>query len=87
MPQNRFGQYSMGATSPAIGSHPITPSDAGDLPEVIRAVTIGGAGTIAWRGVDGVDYQTAILPPGTYAMTADRILATGTTATEITGWA
>lgn len=87
MPNNRFESYAGVPAVPAIGSYPITPSDGADLAEVIRAVTIGGAGTIAWRGLDGVDYQTAILPAGTYPLSATRILATGTTATEITGWA
>lgn len=62
------------------------PSDDADLPEAIRAVTIGTAGTLAWRGTDGASYVTATLPPGTYALGADRILATGTTAADITGW-
>ena len=87
MPGNRFSAYSMGANAPAIGSYAVTPSDTADLPEPIRAVTINGAGTLSWRGLDGQTYQTASLPAGTYAISADRIMATGTTATEITGWA
>lgn len=87
MPVNRFSAYMSGASAPAIGSHAVTPSDTVDLPEVIRAVTIGGSGTLAWRGVDGQDYQTAVLPAGTYAVAAIRIMATGTTATDITAWA
>ncbi len=87
MPANRFSAYMSGASAPAIGSHAVTPSDTVDLPEVIRAVTIGGSGTLAWRGIDGVDYVTASLPAGTYPISAVRILATGTTATDITAWA
>lgn len=86
MPANRFSSYMQGPNAPAIGSHPITPSDSADLPEVIRAVTLGGGGTLAWRGADDQDYLTASLPAGTYALAAVRILSTGTTATEITGW-
>lgn len=87
MPANRFSQYAYSTTAPAMGSYPITPSDTVDLPEVIRAVTIGVSGTLAWRGVDGVDYQTATLPVGDRAIHAVRILSTGTTASEITDWA
>ncbi|MFC3569209.1 spike base protein, RCAP_Rcc01079 family [Paracoccus simplex] len=86
MPGNRFSPYSLGANASAIGSYAITPSDGDDLPEVIRAVTLGASGTLAWRGLDGQTYETAALPAGTYAVSADRILATGTTATDITGW-
>ncbi|WP_323717503.1 spike base protein, RCAP_Rcc01079 family [Paracoccus aminovorans] len=63
-----------------------TPSDNADLPDAIRAVTVGGAGTLAWRGPGGGINQTSVLPAGTYAINADRILATGTTATDLTGW-
>ena len=83
---NRFSTFMHGANAPALGSYVVTPSDDADLPEAIRAVTIGTAGTLAWRGTDGESYVTATLPPGTYALGADRILATGTTAADITGW-
>ena len=82
----KFNSYLQSSGSPAIGSHPVTPADDADLPDAIRAVTIGGAGTLAWRGSDGQIYQTAELPVGTYPLSADRILAAGTTATDITGW-
>lgn len=73
--------------SSANGSLAITPSDETDLATRIRALTIGGdAGTLAWIGWDGATYATNSLPAGTYAMFATRILATGTTATGLTGW-
>ncbi|SMO78602.1 spike base protein, RCAP_Rcc01079 family [Paracoccus laeviglucosivorans] len=86
MPKNRFSNYSLGGNAPALGSIVVTPSNSEDLDEAIRAVTIGTAGVIAWRGIDDVDNVTASLPPGTYSLQAKRILATGTTATQITGW-
>ncbi|MDF3606139.1 hypothetical protein PE067_08360 [Paracoccus sp. DMF-8] len=86
MPNDRFAAHLMGVNGPAIGSFVVTPSDSADLPEVVRAVTIGGGGSLAWRGRDGADYVTAALPAGTYPVSAVRILATGTTATLITGW-
>lgn len=73
--------------SGANGSLAITPSDGADLATRIRAITIGGdAGTIAWVGWDGASNTTNSLPVGTHVMLARRILATGTTATGLTGW-
>ena len=75
-------------TQPAIGAYAVTPSDTVDLPEAIRAVTIGtAAGTISFVGLDGVTYTTGLLPIGTYPLFAARIRNTGTTATGLTGWA
>lgn len=81
-----FSSNAIGSSGPALGAIVITPADGSDLPSDVRAVTIGGAGTIAYTGWDGLSYATASLPIGTYAMCARRILSTGTTATVITGW-
>jgi len=86
MSQDRFSPFLHGHNAPAIGSYVITPSDSADLDEVVRAITIGTAGTLAWQDPNGTVYSTAQLPAGTYAVRAARILATGTTASQITGW-
>ena len=66
----------------------ITPSDTVDLPLAIRQLTIGTAGgTVRWQNARGTTEDTGPLPVGTYLMAAHRILATGTTATGLTGWA
>ena len=74
------------STIGAVGSFPVTPSDSVDLASHIRQVTISGSGTIAWRNWNGEIETTGVLPPGSYAMMARRIMATGTTATGLTGW-
>lgn len=72
---------------PAIGGVAITPNDSTDLTEVIRSVTLNAGGTLSFiSSVDGQTYTTADLPAGTYPLFAQRIRATGTTATGITGW-
>lgn len=70
----------------AVGSFAITPTDDTPLGTNIIAITISGAGTIAWKNWDGVEQETAALPAGTYLMEASEISATGTSATGITGW-
>jgi hypothetical protein len=63
----------------------ITPSDTVDLPEHCRWIKCGTTGTIAFIGWDGV----TVSDPGHYTsgvwhpVYATRILATGTTATQI----
>lgn len=83
---SRFAANQTGVTGAALGAMAIVASDSTDLPEEIRAVTLGGAGVLKYVGSDGATYTTGELPVGTYAMFARRILATGTTATKITGW-
>jgi hypothetical protein len=73
-------------TGPAIRSFVVTPDDDTDLPERVRAVTISNAGAVAYHDYAGEARATAVLPPGTYPMQAQRILDTGTSASDITGW-
>lgn len=71
---------------PSLGMFAITPSDSVDLPSPIRAIVVGdAAGTIAAVGVDGVTRTSGTLPQGLYAVLIRRVLATGTTATGLTG--
>jgi len=64
----------------------VTPNNDADLQESIRAVHINAAGAISYvSSLDGQTYTTGTLGVGYHTMFARRILATGTTATEITG--
>ena len=86
MPDNPLQYAQKLITAPALGSFVITPSDVTVLTTNIRSITINVAGTISWLGWDNVVNTTAILPVGSYPMAAQRINATGTTATGLTGW-
>lgn len=83
-----FEYHTPGLDAPALGAIAITPSDTVDLPVPVRAVTIGGtAGTIRYiSAVDEKPYSTGPLPVGLHPIWASRILQTGTTATDLTGW-
>lgn len=83
---NRFAGMQPAVTGPALGAYAITPSDSANLAETIRAVTVGMQGALSFVGTDGKTYTTGTLPAGTYPLFATRILATGTTATNLTGW-
>ena len=71
-------------TIPAMGAFAITPSNT-ELDRAVRMVTIGTAGILVFRGVDGVNYTTGTLPVGNYPVAAVAILP-ATTATGLTGW-
>lgn len=81
-----FSQANVTIESGALGAFAITPNNTTNLVEKVRAVTIGGPGVLVYDGWDGVTYTTGTLPAGSYPMLAQRIRATGTTATDITGW-
>ena len=84
--RNDFSSHAPSATMAATGSFVVVPSAVPFVAGSIRAVTISGAGTIAWLDGLGVQQDTSVLPAGTYTMTAKAILVAGTTATGITGW-
>lgn len=82
-----FALHSANINGPSFGAFIITPSDTVDLPKPIRKITLGdGNGTLRFIGWDGNTYETETLHFGTYDLLAVRILATGTTATKLTGW-
>lgn len=70
----------------AVGSFVITPHATEDLPSLVRAITIDGAGTISWVDWWGAAHVTAALPQGTYPMLARAVRVSGTSATGLTGW-
>lgn len=83
------GQFSTAPTitGPAVGAYAVTPNDSTDLDQPIRMVTLAGEGTLSYiSSLDDATYTTGILPAGSYPLFASRILATGTSATDITGW-
>lgn len=81
-----FDNTFKGPQSAAFGAIAVTPSNDAALAAPIRAVTLGTGGTLSFVGMDGKTYTTAALPVGTYPVFARQINATGTTASNITGW-
>ncbi len=82
---NEFNSTSDGPLQSARNLAAVTPSDGADLPNVAKALWIGGAGNVSVIAVDDGEAVTitgvpagAILP-----IRAKRVRATGTTATNI----
>ena len=81
-----FGDFQSGLSSPVQGGFDITPTDAGDLPQVTRALMVASAGDIAVTLKNGDTITLPGLTPGViYPIRAVRVWATGTTATGIKG--
>lgn len=68
--------------SPAYGATAVTPSDATTIPAT-RFLWIGGTGAVAVRLVRGDTVTFAAVPVGRLDVQVDRVLSTGTTATNI----
>lgn len=83
---DEFQDYSSGLQAPATNAFAVVPDDAVDLAETTRAVYVGVGGNVAVLMRDGNAvtfrnvYDGALLP-----IRVARILATGTTASDILG--
>lgn len=65
------------------GAAAITPSDTVDLPSQAKAIYVGGAGDVL-ATIGGTDVTFKAVPVGTVLhITATRVKATGTTATNL----
>lgn len=72
--------------SPAEGGYAITKSDTTVLEPPTRAVWVGGAGDLAVRYFDQSTDTLKSVPAGTLLpIRVDKVLSTGTTATNISG--
>lgn len=83
---DRFAHTANSLSSPATHAFAITPADTADLPETTRAIFVGSEGSLALRMQSGALVTLAGIPQGTLLpLRADRILATGTTASSLVG--
>lgn len=84
--QDRFAHIAPSLTSPVIGGFAITPHDTTTLPELTRAVYVGGAGDLALLLATGQSVVLKSVGAGTILpLRAQQVLATGTTATALVG--
>jgi hypothetical protein len=84
---DQHSSFVEGLTSPADNQVAITPSDSTDLAFVSRAIWVGGAGNIVITPTAGGSSVTYTVVAGTILpIRASRVLATGTTATQIVNW-
>ncbi|MEM0928077.1 MAG: hypothetical protein AAGI89_02185 [Pseudomonadota bacterium] len=83
-----FANHEPGLESPPSRGLSVTPDDANDLSFPIRGLMVAGAGDVRVVTIKGDTVTLPALQPGMqYAILATRVLATGTTATGIVGFA
>jgi hypothetical protein len=81
-----FRKHSRSLTSPPEHALAILPDDAGDLPQVTRALYVGVGGDLAVRMCGGEAVTFAGVAAGTLLpVRVSRVLASGTTAAGILG--
>lgn len=79
-----FANHAQGLDSPGGRHASVTPDDDNDLDPTPRALYIGGGGAVAMHDRDGTSVTWAAVPVGAILpFRARRVLATGTTATNI----
>jgi hypothetical protein len=81
-----FKTFARSLTSPPENAAAIAPSDAADLGHVTRALYVGGGGDVAARLMGGGEAVFRNLPSGSLIpIRVARVLAAGTTATDLIG--
>jgi hypothetical protein len=86
-----FESYATGLESPGNRHFPITPDDDTDIQHegrviIPRAIRVGGAGNVVIRDGAGTDVTYTCVAGEVLTFRPVRVLATGTTATNIVGW-
>ncbi len=83
---DRYKNTSTGLSSPALDAFAITPNDATDILEVTRALYVGGSGDITLVTKGGTQVTFVGISAGAFLpIRASRVLATGTSSTNIVG--
>jgi hypothetical protein len=81
-----FKKHTRSLTSPPEHGQAVVPSDGADLGHVTRALFVGSGGDLAVRLQDGTALTFANVPAGALIpIRVARVLATGTTASQILG--
>ena len=81
-----FNNFSTNPASPSVDQIEITPNDSTDLVLPIRAIYVGGGGTLRITNAAGnIRNFTGLVAGMIYPFAARRVHATGTTATGIVG--
>lgn len=83
---DRFANTQASLSGPASSGFSITPNDATDLAETVRALYVGGGGNLSVTMLSGEVLTLANVFAGSILpLRAVRVRATGTTATDIVG--
>lgn len=83
---DKFGSSSSGLDSPASDGFAVTKSDSTVFTQPTRGLYVGGGGDVAVRMVSGAAVTFVGVPTGSVLpIRVDKVLSTGTDATDIVG--
>jgi hypothetical protein len=83
---DKFSEFRSGLDSPAEDGFAITPNNTTDLATSARSIYVGGAGDVVLDTVKGTTLTFSAVPAGfILPVRANRVRATGTTATLLIG--
>ena len=85
MPSDKFKDFAIGLSSPAISIEVVAPSDTSDLLNVTRAINVAQSGIVRITTLTGDVADVFVAAGVAFPFRAVRIWATGTTATGIRG--
>ena len=80
---DEFEAYAVGLNSPYESGVAVTPDDNADLDFITRSLWVGVSGDVAVQWRDGSSVVLKSAPVGLLNVRVARILATGTTASEL----
>jgi hypothetical protein len=84
--KDKFSGFTHGLTAPLSDGFDIMPDDTEELSEVTRAIYVGQGGDVAIELAGGGSVVLKGLKPGIiYPLRLARVLATGTTASDLVG--
>lgn len=78
-----FQNQVSGLESPAVRLASVTPNDATDLTFATRGIAVGAEGFVRLITLGGDTGRIYVVPGAPFPIRASRVLATGTTATDI----
>lgn len=83
---DKFKTFARGMNAPASDAFDIVPDDGQDLPFVTRGLYVGGTGNVRLVTLEGSTTTFKNLSAGTVLpVSASRVLATGTTVSDLIG--
>ena len=83
---DKFEHQPPGLTSPGIDAFAVTPSNGNDLPQVTRALYVGGAGSVRVELVSGSEATFEAMQAGImYPLRVRKVFSTGTSAQSLVG--
>lgn len=82
---NDYDYGAAGLTAPAVDGIAITPNDGANLPQTVRSIYVGGAGTVSLVTPRGTTLSFTAVAGGIIPFWAVKVNLTGTSATGLVG--